>query len=162
MEQWRAIKIDFINIPLLVTPIYYNSCIHKYEFSVTSPTCTEQGYTTYSCECGNSYVDDYVDSLGHTPANAVEENYVAPTCTENGSKDIITYCSVCEEEINRETVVIEAKGHEDTDNDGYCDACDFQICDHRCHKSGFIWRIINFFNKIFGLNKTCDCGVVHY
>ena len=179
---------------------------HNYESVVTAPTCTEQGYTTYTCECGDSYVDDYVDALGHTeeiipavaptctetgltegakcsvcgetlteqkelpanghsPANAVEENYVAPTCTENGSKDVVVYCSVCEEEISRETVTLEATGHTDVHNDGICDSCDLQLCNHRCHKlgiAGFFWRIFNVFNMLFGLNETCECGVAHY
>ena len=42
---------------------------HVYAPSVTAPTCTEQGYTTYTCACGDSYVDDYVDALGHTYEN---------------------------------------------------------------------------------------------
>ena len=49
---------------------------HSYECVVTAPTCTEQGYTTYSCECGDSYVDDYVDTIGHSYANG--------TCTSCG------------------------------------------------------------------------------
>ena len=38
-------------------------------------------------------------------------------------------------------------------------------CDCNCHKSGFmgfIWKIIRFFSKLFGVNKVCDCGKVHY
>ena len=38
-------------------------------------------------------------------------------------------------------------------------------CDHICHKSGFIgfiWRIINFFNKLFKKNPICGCSVGHY
>ncbi len=143
---------------------------HNHEAVITTPNCTEQGYTTYTCECGDSYVDDYVGALGHTPANAVEENYIAPTCTETGSKDVVIYCSVCEEEISRDTAIIDATGHADNDGDGYCDADNELLdpsveCDHNCHKdgiSGFIWKIINFFNKLFGLNKTCSCGVAHY
>ena len=38
---------------------------HSYTAVVTAPTCTEKGYTTYSCACGDSYVADYVDALGH-------------------------------------------------------------------------------------------------
>ena len=221
---------------------------HNYESVVTAPTCTEQGYTTYTCECGDSYVDNYVDALGHTeeivpavaptctetgltegtkcsvcgetlteqkelpanghtPANAVEEKYITPTCTENGSKDVVVYCSVCDEEISRETVTLDATGHSyttavtaptcteqgyttytcscgdnyvddyvnatghaDNDGDGYCDADNELLdpsveCDCNCHKDGFtsfIWKIVNFFNKLFGLNKFCECGIAHY
>ena len=35
--------------------------VHSYEKNVVSPTCTEKGYTTYICECGDTYEDDYVN-----------------------------------------------------------------------------------------------------
>lgn len=38
-------------------------------------------------------------------------------------------------------------------------------CSHNCHKggiSGFFWKIINFFNKIFKLKQFCDCGAKHW
>lgn len=42
-----------------------NNHQHSYTAVVTEPTCTEKGYTTYTCSCGDSYVDNYVDALGH-------------------------------------------------------------------------------------------------
>ncbi|MBQ2468494.1 MAG: hypothetical protein II503_02310, partial [Clostridia bacterium] len=62
---------------------------HKYEATVTEPTCTEQGYTTYVCSvCGDSYIADYVD-----PAHKYEAVVTEPTCTEQG---YTTYtCSAC-------------------------------------------------------------------
>ena len=53
---------------------------HNYTATVTEPTCTEKGYTTYTCDCGDSYIDDYVDELGHNYSAVVTE----PTCTEQG------------------------------------------------------------------------------
>ena len=50
--------------------VYILNRDHSYTASVTSPTCTEQGYTTYTCACGDSYVADYVDELGHYHATA--------------------------------------------------------------------------------------------
>ena len=38
---------------------------HSYTKTVTPPTCTEDGYTTYTCSCGTSYKADYVAALGH-------------------------------------------------------------------------------------------------
>ena len=39
---------------------------HKYVSVVTEPTCTEDGYTSHTCEnCGDTYVDAHVDALGH-------------------------------------------------------------------------------------------------
>lgn len=41
---------------------------HSYTKEVTAPTCTDQGYTTYTCSCGHSYDGDYVepDDSNHT------------------------------------------------------------------------------------------------
>ena len=97
---------------------------HSYNAVVTVPTCTEQGFTTYTCACGDSYVDDYVD----------------------------------------------ANGHADNDGDGYCDADNELLdptveCECNCHKSGitkFFFDFILFFQRIFGSNKTCACGIEHY
>ncbi|MBQ9945453.1 MAG: leucine-rich repeat domain-containing protein, partial [Clostridia bacterium] len=38
---------------------------HSYNAVVTPPTCTANGYTTYTCECGDSYVADEVVAEGH-------------------------------------------------------------------------------------------------
>lgn len=37
----------------------------KYIETVTEPTCTEQGFTTYVCSCGLNYKDDYKEKLEH-------------------------------------------------------------------------------------------------
>jgi len=77
---------------------------HTYTSVVTAPTCTEQGYTTYTCECGHSYVADYVDALGHSYNTVV----TAPTCTAEG---YTTYtCSVCGETHTADTT--NALGHD--------------------------------------------------
>lgn len=44
---------------------------HEYSTAVTAPNCTEQGYTTYTCACGDSYVDDYADATGHSYEDGV-------------------------------------------------------------------------------------------
>ncbi len=48
---------------------------------------------------------------GHTEGETVIENEIAPTCTENGSYDEVVYCSVCGEELSRETMTVPATGH---------------------------------------------------
>ena len=66
---------------------------HSYTAVVTAPTCTEKGYTTHTCACGDSYVDTYVDALGH----AWDEGKVTkePTETETGVKTFT--CTRCGE-----------------------------------------------------------------
>jgi len=44
---------------------------HSYSAVVTNPKCTTQGYTTHTCACGDTYVDSYVDPLGHSFVNGV-------------------------------------------------------------------------------------------
>ncbi len=46
----------------------------------------------------------------HTPATAVKENEVNATCTTDGSYDEVVYCTVCGEELSRETKTVFA-GH---------------------------------------------------
>lgn len=46
---------------------------HSYSTSVTQPTCTEKGYTDYTCSCGETYRADYVDELGHSYTDTVVE-----------------------------------------------------------------------------------------
>lgn len=55
---------------------------HQYEHAVTQPTCTEQGYTTHTCVCGDSYVDTFVPATGHTMENAVEDHKAYRACTD--------------------------------------------------------------------------------
>ena len=54
---------------------------HSYEAVVTAPTCTEGGYTTYTCDCGESYMAEETPALGHdwdgsscTRCDAAREN----------------------------------------------------------------------------------------
>ena len=47
----------------------------------------------------------------HTPADVVKENEVSATCTNGGSYDAVTYCSVCGEEVSREFISTENFGH---------------------------------------------------
>ncbi len=135
------------------------------------PTCTETGYEAYEyCSVCDYTTYKEIVANGHTNSDAVEENYLAPTCTENGSKDVVVYCSECDEEISRETVGIEATGHADNDGDGYCDADNELLdpsveCECNCHKTGiskFFFKLILFFQRLFGSNKVCACGIAHY
>lgn len=41
-----------------------NSHKHSYRSVVTAPTCTAEGYTTYTCSCGDSYKEK-IAALGH-------------------------------------------------------------------------------------------------
>ena len=74
---------------------------------VVEPTCTTQGYTAYVCVCGQSYTDSIVDCNGHVHGEAVEENRIPPALLDDGQYDSVTYCTVCGDELARETIIIE-------------------------------------------------------
>ena len=69
--------------------------VHSYASIVTAPTCTEKGYTTHTCACGDSYVDSYTDALGHSYGTWKQTK--APTCTEKGMETrTCTRCNASE------------------------------------------------------------------
>ena len=118
---------------------------HSYVDVVTDPTCTEQGYTTHTCSrCGDSYVDTYVDALGHTwdDGKVTKE----ATCTEDGEKTFT--CETCGA---TKTEVIDALGH--NYQNGTCTNCGEK--DPNAKPS---WK--DWFDKIFGDwwgdEETCD------
>ena len=106
--QWKAIQISYENDALLNANIHYNyvSHTHSYKDVVTAPTCTEKGYTTHTCACGDSYVDTYVDALDH----AWDEGKVTkePTETETGVKTFT--CTRCGE-TRTETIPVLPHAH---------------------------------------------------
>ncbi|MBQ3202918.1 MAG: carbohydrate binding domain-containing protein [Clostridia bacterium] len=78
---------------------------HSYKAVVTEPDCVNGGYTTYTCTaCGDSYVGNCTDALGHS--------WIAADC------DTPKTCSVCGE------VDGDALGHTyDNDCDADCNTC---------------------------------------
>jgi len=94
--QWKAISISSTgNDDLLNANIHYNyvSHTHSYKDVVTAPTCTEKGYTTHTCSCGDSYVDTYTAALGHAwDSGKVTKQ---PTATETGIRTFT--CTRCSE-----------------------------------------------------------------
>lgn len=67
----------------------------------TPPSCTEQGYTTYTCACGDSFTDHYIPALGHdywegicNRCGAEDPNYVAPVLFADVPENIWYYPAV--------------------------------------------------------------------
>ena len=72
---------------------------HSYSEETTEPTCTEAGYTTYTCECGDYYVSDEVDALGH----AYGEWYETKAATTDETGEERRDCENCDAYETRET-----------------------------------------------------------
>jgi len=85
VEGEKELKID-----LSLTPIH----VHKYAVTEThEPGCTEQGYTVYTCECGDSYTE-YTDPIGSHLWQEAER--IPATVEAEGS--VFYICQHCGEE----------------------------------------------------------------
>lgn len=77
---------------------------HVYVPNVTAPTCTEKGYTAYTCDiCGDTYVVDYTDPTGHSYSDSWVSDDTSHwhECSEcNDKKDVAehTYTWVIDKE----------------------------------------------------------------
>ena len=66
--------------------------VHNHVPTVTPPTCAQQGYTTYTCTCGDSYVDNYVMPLDHV----MQEWQVESEANCQQAKIMRRDCSLCD------------------------------------------------------------------
>jgi len=74
---------------------------HDYEAAVTAPTCTELGYTTYTCkDCGKTYTSDYVKATGHEESDWIVDK--EPTTEAEGSRH--KECVTCHEKLVTEPI----------------------------------------------------------
>lgn len=110
------------------------------------------------------------DGSVHTDIEFIETTY--SNCTEHGYSEGL-YCNECEEFISgHKELPIDVENHVDEDWDGICDLCgkenlwEEEECGCICHSENlflqFIWKIANFFHKIFGIMPYCECGEEHH
>ncbi len=152
------------------------ACVeHNYAETVTAPDCTNGGYTTYTCTlCGDTYVDNATDALGHTDGEAVIENNVDSDCVNGGSYETVVYCSVCKAELSRTKTTTEANGHSydsvvtepDCENNGYttytCSVCGDTYEDNKVDALGHTYVYTNTYKDAltsFEVGEVCSvCG----
>lgn len=82
---------------------------HKHDFIpiVTKPTCLTEGFTTYTCSCGECYTKDYVSAVGH---KTQLQNAKAAGCMTGGyTGDEV--CTVCGKVFKQGSVIF-ALGHD--------------------------------------------------
>lgn len=74
---------------------------HDYTAEVTAPTCTEMGYTVFTCSrCGDNYKGDYTDATGHKPSDWIIDK--EPTTDSEGEKH--RECENCGEKLETEPI----------------------------------------------------------
>lgn len=122
------------------------------ETVITEATCTEPGLKNVSCACGYEAEGVVIEATGHTPGavscteaqtcetcgevlaeapghqgDTIKIKVIEATCTEAGSREIVTVCTVCDEVIFDGVEEIPALGHEFVD--GKCTVCGAGQCD---------------------------------
>ena len=121
-------------------------CIYGDWIIETPATCSQEGLKTQTCEVCSGKETESISKLAHTEGKEEIENIIEATCLNVGSHQVVVYCSVCREELSRETVVtdailshvpsaatIENKLEADCKNSGsydevvYCSACNTEL-----------------------------------
>ena len=69
------------------------------------------GLEPHGCTRGGYMYKIVKEDCQHTPGDAVYENVVNPTCEAGGSRDVVTYCTKCQEELSRQPQNLEPLGH---------------------------------------------------
>ena len=152
VERYTCACGDFYTKPIAKIPHSYTQQIIK------QPTHLEEGVKTLTCECGHSYTESVAKTKEHIYTVL---NIVTPTCEKEG---YTVYVCGCGYSYNGDKTP--AIGHNyEGDNCKICGESRIENCNCNCHKggiSGFFWKLLRFFYKLFGTNKTCGCGVAHY
>ena len=87
-----TLSISADNVNTATTDLQFTVSEHDYDAVVTLPTCTDKGYTTYTCKnCNHSYKGDEVAAKGHTFGEWVI--IASPNCDQGGSRKHT--CTVC-------------------------------------------------------------------
>ena len=102
------------------------SHVHNHSASVTAPTCTEAGYTTYTCACGDVYTADEVAATGHTYG---EWETVHPATCE-GDEVLVHYCDCGESETGKGALAFGHDMQTKFDENNH-----WTECAHNCGKS---------------------------
>ena len=104
--------------------------VHSYKKTITDPTCVEEGYTTYTCDCGDTKVEDKVPALDHK----WDDGVVTKEATEENDGEMLFTCIRCPE---TKTEVISKQEHSHSYKK--------TITDPTCMEEGYT-------------TYTCDCG----
>ncbi len=96
MKSVRKIMLSFMMLTVVLFMATVNvSAGHKHSYAklyTVKPTCTQKGYTVYSCKCGKAYNGSEKKAYGHSFSKDVV-CFKKSTCTEKGKAG--RFCTRC-------------------------------------------------------------------
>ena len=139
------------------------ACEHDFVSAVTPPTCTERGYTAYTCSlCGYNYKVAFVEAKGHTRDEWAE--YSAATCLHEGQERVC--CTVCGEVIATRTLerlpheyastIVQPSGGRQGYTDHVCSLCGHEYRDNyfsQAYTEGLIYSVTAQGVEILGVEE---------
>ena len=147
---------------------------------VYDSTCAKVGLKQRTCRDCKSVENEEIP-IDTTSTGAPKHQYlvivkgIEPTCTEAGLSDEMC-CISCG--IYKQAEVLAPTGHlldDDGINKNFCVRCNSYLfgqddavisCSCICHNEDglakFFFKFILFFCQILGINKSCECGKIHY
>ena len=126
---------------------------HNIMQTVFAPTCTDVGYTYYSCECGYNYTSDYLPPAGHS----YTEQIVPKKC-ESAGYTLYT-CSACEHAYKGNFV--EATGHQMSEKVYLPTEDTAGYTEHTCQNCDYIYKDdFVFFPDIYGGTKVKNTEIL--
>ncbi len=142
---------------------------HSEVIEEVGATCQEYAHNLITCANCDKLNEKVYTGNYFAPHTWVIIPGKAPTCTSEGYSDY-SRCMTCA--TIEESVKIPVVPHTDSDNNEVCDTCggkyisSSKACGCICHNDNFImvilYKIAHFFWKLFKINKSCNCGTVHY
>lgn len=187
------IKNDKGEVVYKQNAFYFGDALNHGELKVTkeakAATCTAAGNTEEkTCKyCGTVMVESKeLPKLGHQLDSTLIQEYIAPTCVQNGQlgkvKCVREGCGTILEvnakgefETTKDNLAsfdVTKKGHIDENSDLVCDRPEClsmlepsDTCTCLCHGEGFMYFIgwiLKWIWSLMGTNPYCQCGVAHY
>jgi len=104
-----------VNCKVMCTMYETGAHNHNYVKFIVEPKCTEGGYTSYSCICGEEYHEDETPATSHN----YESKVIKPTCSKDGYT--VHTCKKCNHSYQDTKV---AKTGKHNFSGGVCKDCD--------------------------------------
>ena len=131
----------------VMTTVVGEDHVHNHTSDAVDPTCTEPGYTTYTCACGDTYTVEGDAATGHSHEAVVTD----PTCTEPG---YTTHTCSCGDTYTTEGEA--ATGH--SYSEGTCTKCGGEDPEYHVHDYNYSVTTTATCTADGVTTYTCSCG----